>query len=773
MQKQKYISKKWFILLAIVLFIIPMVAYAQPDVATVTGQATGVFNTVLQNMVTFLSKVLELLQKILWPIFLAIGGLMGNDLLFGSGMEERLLDIWTQIRNLVNIGFVVILLGIALYNVTGFAQENYQLKTFLPKFIVALLLVNFTFIGLKFVLDVSNVLTHVVFTLPSSISAELQGTQIYLPVSGTDEYTEYVSKNNLSNDDVTKIESNIDRVCKSMFGNTNDFEKKVNKLKQASTTDPNQDPSQFYCQVSGSKYTLTKTGRDFFRQYTSRNSALILAVQMMKIVDINKLSEALEGENPSISKLTFNLLFSVIMYLVYGVAYVVLFVVLLARLVFLWVIIALSPLIAVKIVFPNLPMGDKDYFKEFLKNAFVPALIGIPLTVGYIMLGALSEANQPITNDFDWKIFNVETSGISDLQSLVIAFGAVAVVWMGVFAAAQSSIAGNLVQTIRGKLEGAGRALARSTRFLPLIPAGAGPKGRVSYQQVSNLFSAPLRRLQEKYGGQYQGRTITRANIEALGRRGRAGSPQELKQYLAQGITTPRFRQPLGRVVKQWKQGSVEQKRLRTDLITLLGGGTVGRQALGRLEQGRLTRAEARKVQQWAQNQLPPTSPGATAGARRPGARPTTAAGKAQTERETVAGNITDSKNLGYVDDKDVTAMNQYAGKKEFNDYIKSNKDRMKVYAAISASKTHLGSAQSSAGQISGLKSVTKETVEPIANNLKTQISASKRSLQKQGLNKDQIKAVLTKVVEDKFGDNKDKFYGTKSGEAIRDLIQK
>ena len=754
MKRRKYISKKWFILLAIVLILIPVTVYAQAD-SDFANQA-DLFKDVLEKMVIFLSKVLELLQKILWPIFLAIGGLMNNDLLFGAGMEERLLDIWVQIRNLVNIAFVVILLGIALYNVTGFSKEgDYQLKTFLPKFVIALILVNFTFIGLKFVLDVSNVLTHVVFTLPSSISSELQRTQVYLPDNQDD----------LSKEEVQKIKQNIDRVCRAMFGDPDKFELRVNQLK----SEQKKQVDKYYCQLDNNrKYVLTENGKSFFQQFTSRNSALILAVQMMKVVDIDKLSDALRGQKPDINGLTFNLLFSVIMYLVYAVAYVVLFVVLLARLVFLWIIIALSPIIAVKIVFSKLPTGDKDYFNLFIVNAFVPVLIGIPLTIGYIMLGALENAENPITNDFNWtEAFNLETSGVSDLQTMVIAFGAVAVVWMGVFAAAEKSIASSVVQSIKSRVTGAGRALARAARFLPVIPAAGGPKGRASYQQVRNLFTAPLRELENKYGGGYQKR-VNEANIEALGRKGRAGTPRELKQYLAQGITTRKFQKPLAEVIKRWKTGTTEQKRTRSEIARALGGEA----ALGRYERtGELTREQARKVQKWAQGNL--RTPLGTPGTKR------TTGGKTPTDaeqnRKNNAGNITHAAQVGYIDRNSDAYKAAKQGGAQLDTYAKNNPNKMKVYAAIGASRGELDNVQTQAGNIEnmGIDEITQDNVKDAADKLKTQLSAAKKKLKSKKVPDPEIKTILQRTVREKLSneDKRNKFYGTDAGKEVQSII--
>jgi hypothetical protein len=756
MKRQKYISKKWFILLAIILLLIPITVYAQGGIEA----PTGLFNEVLENMVGFLSQVLALMQKILWPIFLAIGGLMNNDLLFGAGMEERLLDIWVQIRNLVNIAFVVILLGIALYNVTGIPKEgDYQLKVFLPKFVIALILVNFTFIGLKFVLDVSNVITHVVFTLPSSISSELQNTQVYMPDDPS----------NLSNDERQKIEQNIDRVCRAMFGHPDKHELRVVNVGPEKA-------QQYYCQLQGKdnnrKYVLTDNGKSFFQQFTSRNSALILAVQMMKVVDIDKLSDALRGQNPDISGLTFNLLFSVIMYLVYAVAYVVLFVVLLARLVFLWIIIALSPIIAVKIVFSKLPTGDKDYFNLFIVNAFIPALIGIPLTIGYIMLGALQEAQNPITNDFNWsEAFSLETSGVSDLQTMVIAFGAVAVVWMGVFAAAERSIASSVVQSIKSRVSGAGRALARATRFLPIIPAAAGPKGRTSFQQVRNLFTAPLRRLEQKYGGGFEKR-VSIPNIEALRRRGRAGTPRELKQYLAQGITQRKFQQPLARVIKGWREGTAEQKRTREQIAKQLGGPG----ALERYERtGQLSRAQARKLQQWAQGTLPTAlgtprtrsgAGGAGAGA---GAGAETAAQSEQKQ------DIVQAKQVGYIDENSEAYRTAERGGDELKTYANNNKRKMKVYAAIGESSDQLKAAQTQAGNIESMdvNNITQDNVKDAADQLEKQLTAARNKLESKGIDKAEIKTILQRAVNKhlKTEAKRNKFYGTDAGKKVQSVI--
>ena len=102
MKIHKKIKIKWiFVATLVLLFVLPLTASAATS--TVSSQMSSVFGDVLQGFAQFLAVMLKVLQRILWPVFLAIGGLLNNDILFGYGMEQRLLEVWMQIRNFVNI----------------------------------------------------------------------------------------------------------------------------------------------------------------------------------------------------------------------------------------------------------------------------------------------------------------------------------------------------------------------------------------------------------------------------------------------------------------------------------------------------------------------------------------------------------------------------------------------------------------------------------------------------------------------------------------------
>ncbi|MFC1599428.1 hypothetical protein ACFL3T_00180 [Patescibacteria group bacterium] len=575
--KQKFISKKWFILLAIVLLLIPLVAHAETSAVTPTSQLTGTFDDVFKTISGILTQLMRAFQKLLWPVMLAIGGLLGNDLLFGAGMEQRLLEVWTQIRNFVNIAFVVILLGVALYNVIGFGkQDNFMLKTALPKIIIALIAVNFSYVAMKVILDVTNVLTVSIFALPTSISEDLKSTEISAQLFDKE------GKPILKDGKPTyKVDANLEsKICKSMFGTASDFEERTKKIKAA-------DRTKLHCDfVSGTKtLAFTDAGKKFFAQYSPRNASLVMAIQLMNIVEVDKITEA-SAAGFNLSKLSFTLLFSVVIYLLYAVAYAILFIVLLVRMVVLWVFIALSPVVAVSLAFPDLlskaGSSNFDFKEKFIKHAIAPIMIAIPMTLGYIMLDALKNVQTgQIRNDFQLGALDINTAGISDLQSMMVAFGAVAVVWVGVFAAAEGTYAAGIVDGIRSKLKQFGGTIVKGVKLLPLIPAGAGAKGRISFTQASQLWKEPMKQLEAKYGGERETGPLTVHQVNKI------RTAAEAKSALGrEGLEKRDVQKALAKKIADWRKSpDVEKKRLARQVQGRLGTRNWGRFQKGSLRQ--------------------------------------------------------------------------------------------------------------------------------------------------------------------------------------------
>ncbi|MEK7529227.1 MAG: hypothetical protein AAB592_05665 [Patescibacteria group bacterium] len=443
-------------ILAITLLLIPDLALAQsgPDDMT----------KLLQSVQNIFTVVMQFLSSWLWPLMLIIGSLFDNNLIFGGAMGERLLEIWVQIRNLVNVIFVLILLVIAVYNVLGLPEEglggvNLSFKQTLPKFVIALIAVNFSFLGAKVVLDFTNVLTVAAFSLPGTLAEE-------------------------------------------------QFEAQKGKL-ETSICDPiNEDTPMraMMCERVGDRWKYNARAKVFFERVSSDNIALMMAVNFGKLSQQRYVKEGLKD----ITQLAFNILFGVTIYAVYALSFIALFIVLLVRLVVLWVAVAFSPVIAITIVLPSLlqslSLGEGGSPVDiFIQHAVAPLIIGVFLSIGYLMLdamagdpGAIGEGLAGVSlSSVD---VNAQATDISDLQQLLIAVATVAVVWMGVFGAVKKTFAQGIVGTIEEHAKTFGKFIAKLPVYAQVIPVTGDQKDNMSLLGAFRTITGAESELDANYG---------------------------------------------------------------------------------------------------------------------------------------------------------------------------------------------------------------------------------------------------------------------------------
>lgn len=457
----------------------------------------------LAETVHILLGVQAFLNRLIWPILVLTGGLMENDLLFGNGMEEKLRDVWIPIRNLVNILFVVVLVGLALYNVLGLGDDsgNTSIKAMLPKLIIGIIAVNFSFVAIKVFLDGINALTVSIFALPGQVNegladvlkadpdslmvkklcAQLDGTPfgtfdqtpddqlkqeqetaVYRQIGQKDAYK---TAGITGSDSVQQIKDKI----KNKFGADSAMEKQFK-------ADISARQNGRLCNAKG----LTPQGKLFLGKYNSRNAAFALALNMGKIV----FYEDVTFDVKNAEKLFVNTFFSLLLYAIYAASFFALFVVLLGRLVVMWLCIAVSPVLLLMIATPSLKDKFGDFGKltdQFIKNAMAPVLISLALTIGWIMLKAVQSLNlsqnatQFLTNaTFIMDPSNgVPVGGLYTIQDFMVALGVIAVVWIGVFSAAEGTVAKFATDWMKSHLESAGKWVgALPFKHLPMVPIG-------------------------------------------------------------------------------------------------------------------------------------------------------------------------------------------------------------------------------------------------------------------------------------------------------------
>lgn len=438
-----------------VLAAVVIIFYLNPAAASAATEPQSELGKILADTNGFFDKILRYASAIMWPVILMIGSLLDNDLIFGGAMGERLLGIWVQIRNLVNIAFVLILLAIAVYNVLGLGEEGglpLSFKTVLPKFVLALIAVNFSFLAIKVVLDFTNVVAGAVFALPANVTDSQE-------ISARAE----------------------DLIC---------------------GTESKEVPLQpLWCEGAAGDRHFSIKARNFFRRLDRSNITLVYALQFGKAIHLKFIREGLKD----VTQLGFNIIFNAVLYVVYAVSFIALFLVLLFRLVVMWIAVVLSPVFALGIVLPNLKelAGEGGNVKEkFVANAIAPISIGLVLSVGYIMLSGL-EADKTIhaeilaSNTMSAIDPNAIPTDINDLQQLLIAIGSVVLIWAGVFGAASKTAAQPILSTLKGTMEGFGKWAGKLPTFIPAIPVGGG-RQKQSLQQMWAGFKKPFLDLQHK-----------------------------------------------------------------------------------------------------------------------------------------------------------------------------------------------------------------------------------------------------------------------------------
>lgn len=79
---------------------------------------------------------------------------------------------WSTFRNIANIGFVIMLLVVVFSQVTNIGISNYNIKKILPKLIVTAILVNFSYLILGVLIDLSHIVGNGVGSLIRSVAVD-------------------------------------------------------------------------------------------------------------------------------------------------------------------------------------------------------------------------------------------------------------------------------------------------------------------------------------------------------------------------------------------------------------------------------------------------------------------------------------------------------------------------------------------------------------------------------------------------------------------------
>lgn len=419
------------------------------------GAVVGNNESVTVKFAELLALFLRLISQILFPLLMFAGGLMKSDFLYTGAIDLKLSEMWVQVRNLVNIAYVLLLLVVALYNVLGLGElvSVLELKKALPKIILGLILVNFSYAGVKVVLDVVNVGTTFAFAIGRSDADLTQKTAMQIAASQGE-------------------------ICREMgesrLASTIETDEKViaNCVKQSKESDPTKAESACrknakiasegntgMCRRDATgNYKLAPEVTKYLTNWNIDGSLMIIAIKFMNIQKLGLV--AAEVQKGGITSLAVNMLFSVIMYLIYAVSFIVLTIVLFIRAAVLWMVIIFSPLLVLNTTFPNLiPGGAGGFAGKITKSLLAPIIIGFVLSIGYILLATMQNVNY---EGLGGVPVGAPTSSIDTFQDLLVTIGAIVFIWLGIKAANDGTIAESVAGKVIENAQGAGTWLAKA-----------------------------------------------------------------------------------------------------------------------------------------------------------------------------------------------------------------------------------------------------------------------------------------------------------------------
>jgi hypothetical protein len=126
------------------------------------GGVVGIIFSILNAILTvFIQLTLAVMALVLW-IFSTL-------LTFGDANgivnDPTISMVWSQIRNLANLLFIILFLYIAVANIVQYEIDNYAIKKLLPKTIFAMIFINFSKLYVWVILSFGDLLEMAIYSL--------------------------------------------------------------------------------------------------------------------------------------------------------------------------------------------------------------------------------------------------------------------------------------------------------------------------------------------------------------------------------------------------------------------------------------------------------------------------------------------------------------------------------------------------------------------------------------------------------------------------------
>lgn len=449
-------------------YAIPVHAAPLPVVPGNGVTTAGNLGTVLKSTLVQIATVNTFLHIALLIILQFLQYLLQADFFNDATMMSGLYTIWQLSRDIMNILFAVMLIGVSFYVIV--TAKSDMIKDKLMSFVTAVVLVNFSWFFPRVILDVANILASTVYSVPNMLPAPLNAC---------------TTLNGAANP--------VPTACQVVTA----FDLFTPKNQAAAWCAANLTPggtSVCKCIDDLECHVLTDYNTAIATMKSSHAIINGLAVSFARITQLATIPQAVAGPGPigngQAVQISVQLAMSILMAFIIQIATVLplvgLAIGLFIRIIILWVTTAFMPFAFLGVVVngklgTNVFEFETDIWKEFLNAAFLPAVVGVPMVIGFIMLSTVSTVPMPAGNfTFTVPLLN----GVGSWWSMLWMFAAVGILWTGSFKALSKS---KITEKFTSKVQGFGEGIFKAAVQLPLLTPIPLPGGKTtSAGQVLN-----------------------------------------------------------------------------------------------------------------------------------------------------------------------------------------------------------------------------------------------------------------------------------------------
>lgn len=461
MLKPKSIISQWLVPALVLVIAVLIVPHA--DAAPFSlGTGSPVQGSLGDDLVAFASKLALIntfMHVMLLIVLQMLGYLLQADFFNDPVMMGALNSIWQLSRDIMNVIFALMLIGVSfLVIITG---KTDKAKEKIVNFVVAVVLVNFSWFFPRVVLDIANVLTATVYTIPNALSMP--------PCMTLNEFNNPVDCRVIT--DVLIFPTPAQSAGGFCGG-----------------------PNSAVCScLDNIECHKTDTFASGLTTMTSSHAMLNgLAVSFARVTMLARIPTTTAGLGATGGGITTNqavrvsFQVAVSIMLAFAIQLAVLLpllglaVGLFIRIIILWVTTAFMPFAFLGYVINGKPgtnvFGfETDIWQEFINAAFLPTMVAIPFVIGFIMLSAVAQIPAP-PGMFGLTISMPILAGVKTWWQILWMMAAVGIIWNGAFKAlGRSKIIGQFTDKIKGFGESVFSGLAQAPLLVPIPLPGAGP----------------------------------------------------------------------------------------------------------------------------------------------------------------------------------------------------------------------------------------------------------------------------------------------------------